>query len=202
MMRILIDQPDTIIRLRSTLSAGGIAVVPTDTLYGLSAAMSSRRAYDRIVSIKRSGADRRYLYLASDIDMVERYIDDWGCASRRMLQAIWPAPLTAIFRSGDRSPRWVGGTVAFRVPRYAPLQAVIDALGEPIVSTSVNEAGGPPINDLGAIEDRFGHAVDLIVDGGMLPGGLPSTLVDLSGSEPVVLRAGAYGWTAVEKPSK
>jgi len=190
-----------LIRLQNVLSRGGVAVVPTDTLYGFSAAISSRNGYEKIIEIKGSEADRRFLYLACDIEMVSRYIANWGCTSRRMLEAIWPAAMTGIFPAGELSPRWLGRTAAFRVPLYPAVQMVISALGEPILSTSINESGGLPLNDVDAIESRFGGLVDLIVDGGELSGGLASTLVDFTGAAPTVLRAGSYGWTAVEKPS-
>ena len=202
MRRIAVDRPDASSRLRHVLSRGGVAVVPTDTLYGLSAAMSSRSGYDRIASIKQSGTDRRFLYLANDIGMVERYIDGWGCASRQSLDAVWPAPFTAVLRSGDRCPSWVGKTIALRVPRHPFVRSVIEALGEPIVSTSANEKGEPPLEDLDAIVSRFGARVDLIVDAGVLIGRMPSTLVDFTGEEPVVLRVGDYLWGGMGKPSK
>lgn len=202
MKRIPIDHADAFGRLQGVLEAGGVAVVPTDTLYGLSGAISSHGAVERIAAIKRSGDDRRFLYLASSIDMVAEYVADWGCTSRRMLEAIWPAALTGIFPAGGRSPGWVGKTAAFRVPDFSRLQAAIDALGEPIISTSVNESGEPPMSDLDAIEERFGRAVDLILDAGVLPVALPSTLVDFTGPEAAVLRAGAYGWVGAAKPSK
>ena len=202
MEKIPVDRPDAPIHLRRVLSEGGVAVVPTDTLYGLSTSMSSHRGHERILAIKRSMRDRPFLYLACDAHMVERYISGWGCASRRILEAVWPAPLTAVLPSGGRCPARVGKTIAFRVPFHPLLRAAIGELGEPIVSTSVNEAGEPPLNDVDSIEQRFGALVDLIVEAGTLPGGLPSTIVDFTGEEPIVLRAGSYTWGGAENPGK
>jgi len=202
MTRVRSDRSDAAFLLRDVLSKGGVVVVPTDTLYGLSTPLSSRKGLDRIVAIKRCGDDRRFLYLAADAEMVERYIEGWGCVSRGRLERVWPAPLTAVFRSGDRCPSWVGATIAFRVPRHALVKTTIDALGEPILSTSVNETGHPPLEDVDVIEQRFGALVDLIADEGRLAGGGPSTLVDFTGEKPVVLRAGGYDWEAAGKPSK
>jgi L-threonylcarbamoyladenylate synthase len=202
MKRIRSDGPDAVTLLRDVLSRQGVVVVPTDTLYGLSTPLSSSKGFDRIIAIKRCGEDRRFLYLAASVDMVERYIDGWGCASRETLEEIWPAPLTAVFRSGVRCPGWVGGTIAFRIPRYPLLEAVIEALGEPILSTSVNETGQPPLEEIDGIEQRFGGLVDLIVEAGRLVGGKPSTLVDFTGDEPLVLRRGGYDWGGAGNPSK
>jgi L-threonylcarbamoyladenylate synthase len=201
MKRIPVDHAETASRLVHALSGGGVAVVATDTLYGFSTPISSRAGHERIVSIKGSGGDRRFIYLASGVAMVERYVDGWGCASRRTLEKAWPAPLTAVFRSGGKTPSWVGNTVAFRVPLHALLQRAIETLGEPILSTSVNATGEAPLGDADEIERRFGASVDLIVDAGTLVGAAPSTLVDFTGTEPVVLRQGGYAWDGAGNPS-
>jgi L-threonylcarbamoyladenylate synthase len=168
MTRVRSDRPDAASLLGGVLSKGGVAVAPTDTLYGLSTPMSSYEGLERIVAIKQSRDDRRFLYLAASADMVERYVDGWGCVSREKLQIIWPAPLTAVFRSGARCPEWVGETVAFRVPMHALVRRAIGELGEPILSTSVNETGCAPLEDADEIERRFGAQVDIIVDEGLL----------------------------------
>jgi len=201
MTRVQSDLPDAASLLGKALSKGGVVVVPTDTLYGLSTPMSRRDGLERIAAIKRSANDRRFIYLAASVDMVERYIDSWGCASRETLERIWPAPLTAVFRSGVRCPGWVGATVAFRVPLHALLRQAIGELGEPIVSTSVNETGCPPLEDPDEIEKKFGSQVDVIVDEGRLAAGARSTLVDFTGKAPCVLRAGSYDWEATGNPS-
>ncbi len=201
MTRVRSDHPGAASLLGEALSQGGVAVVPTDTLYGLSSPISSLKGLERIVAIKRCGNDRRFLYLAADADMVERYIDGWGCASRAKLEGIWPAPLTAVFRCGNRCPDWMGASIAFRIPRHALVRKAIEALGEPIVSTSVNETGYAPLEVAYMFERRFGALVDIIVDDGRLAAGQPSTLVDFTGEGPRVLRAGSYDWDGAGKPS-
>jgi L-threonylcarbamoyladenylate synthase len=201
MERIRSEAPEALAAVERALSRGGVAVIPTDTLYGLSTPISSRAGHDRVVAIKGGEAKRRFLYLASSIDMVARFIGDWGCASRAVLDRVWPAPLTAVFRARPDRPEWVSGTIALRVPANDWLRRVIGAVGEPILSTSVNEAGTPPLESPDDIERTFGSRVDLVVDGGRLAGGKPSTLVDFTGSAPVVLREGAYVWVGRGKPS-
>lgn len=187
--------------LAAALRADGVAVVPTDTIYGLSTPLSSRRGYQRILDMKRCPPGRRFLYLADSVGMVGRYIASWGCSSSGQMRAIWPAPLTAVFRAGNRCPDWVGDTIAFRVPDLGLLASASAELGEPILSTSVNITGEEPLDDLEQITERLGERVDLIVDGGPPRGGRPSTIVDLAGNEPVVIRAGAYDWAARGNPS-
>jgi L-threonylcarbamoyladenylate synthase len=185
-----------------TLRDGGVAVLPTDTLPGLSAALSSDEGVRRISAIKRAPTDRRYIVLASSIDMVDGLVRSYGCASREHLASIWPAPLSVILPSGPACPAWMGPTIAIRVPALAPLRAVIERLGTPIVSTSVNRAGDAPLVDARDIEREMGGEVDLIVTGPPAPGAA-STLVDLTRTTPRVVRRGSYAWGAAAggKPS-
>ncbi|HET6348182.1 MAG TPA: Sua5/YciO/YrdC/YwlC family protein, partial [Candidatus Krumholzibacteria bacterium] len=122
---------------------------------------------------------------------------------REMLASRWPAPLSVILPSGAALPAWVGPTVAVRVPAMESLRRLIDAVGEPIVSTSVNRSGGGPLEDVHDIRREFSDEVDLIVTG-EVPGGASSTLVDLCGKTPKVIREGAYAWASsgAGKPSK
>ncbi|MEJ2720548.1 MAG: L-threonylcarbamoyladenylate synthase [bacterium] len=195
------DQPDAAIVLAGVFAGGGVAVTPTDTIYGLSAALSSRRGYQRIIEIKESKPGRQFLYLAGSAEMVRVYIDSWGCASREDISAIWPAPLTGVFRAGEKCPEWIEDTIAFRVPALELLRETINMLGEPVISTSVNTSSEPPLYDIEQIESRFGKSVDLVVRGKEARRHRPSTIVDFTGSRPIVVRRGAYAWMDMGKPS-
>jgi L-threonylcarbamoyladenylate synthase len=187
-----------------TLARGGVVVLPTDTLFGFSARLSAEDAVHRISAAKRAPNDRRYILLASSVDMVARYVRSFGCTTRADLAARWPAPLSVILPAGPACPPWVGPTVAIRVPALEPLRELIERLGEPIVSTSVNRAGEEPLEDAHAIRCEFAAEVDLIVLGPALERG-PSTLVNLCGDVPRVVRRGRYAWPAGAgdgKPSK
>jgi L-threonylcarbamoyladenylate synthase len=198
-----LGDPRTLDLARETLARGGVVVLPTDTLYGFSARLSAEDAVHRISAIKRAPNDRRYILLAASIDMVDRHVQSYGCATREMLAACWPAPLSVIVPSGPTLPAWVGPTVAVRVPALEPLRRLIQAVGEPIVSTSVNRSGEEPFEDVHDIRREFSNEVDLIVTGDV-PGAVSSTLVDLSGRSPRVIREGSYAWAAAGagKPAK
>ena len=188
---------------REMLARGGVVVLPTDTLYGLSARLSAEDAVRRISAIKRAPNDRRYILLASSMEMVDRYVHSYGCVEREALAARWPAPLSVILPSGASAPAWVGPTLAVRIPALEPLRLLIEEVGEPIVSTSVNRAGEEPLDDPHAIRRELGSEVDLIVTGDV-PGAVSSTLVDLCGRSPKVVREGAYDWASAGagNPSK
>ncbi len=198
-----LDDPASADLAYETLRKGGVAVLPTDTLYGLSAVLSSDEGVRRISAIKRAPNDRRYIVLASSIDMVDGLVGSYGCLSRERLASIWPAPLSVILPSGSACPAWVGPTVAIRVPATEPLRALIARLEEPIVSTSVNRSGEPPLTEVHAIRQQLSREVDLIV-AGTPADAVASTLVDLCHDEPRLVRRGAYAWDAAGdgKPSK
>lgn len=198
-----IEDPRTLSLAREFLSRGAVVVLPTDTLYGFSAPLSAEATIRRISAIKHATNDRRYILLAASIDMVDRYVQSYGCVTREVLASRWPAPLSVILPSGAACPPWVGPTVAVRVPALEPLRRLIEAVGEPIVSTSVNRAGADPLDDAHDIRREFSAEVDLIVTG-EVPGLASSTLVDLCGKTPKVIREGAYAWAAAGagKPSK
>ncbi|UCG52407.1 MAG: threonylcarbamoyl-AMP synthase [Candidatus Latescibacterota bacterium] len=199
--RIPSDHRNVTAVLSDTLSRDGVVIVPTDTIYGLSARLSSESGYRRILDIKHCEPGRRFLYLAGSVEMVDAYIASWGCASKQLLASIWPAPLTAIFYAGTKCADWVGDSVAFRIPESELLVQTINDLGEPIVSTSVNRAGEPPVNDVESIETSFGELVDLVVAADAPPEERPSTIVDFTGEKPVVVRRGVYLWPGGGNPS-
>ncbi|HXV14830.1 MAG TPA: L-threonylcarbamoyladenylate synthase [Candidatus Krumholzibacteria bacterium] len=198
-----IDDPRAQVLAAESLVRGAVVVLPTDTLYGLSAALSHEEAVRRIASIKQAPQERRFIVLASSIEMVERYVASFGCATREDLAARWPAPFTAILPSGRACPAWVGPTVAVRVPAFDPIRALIERVGEPIVSTSVNRTGREPLDDAPAIMREFGDEIDAVFER-RGEGGGASTIVDLCGKTARVVRAGGYAWDATGggKPSK
>lgn len=177
------------------LRSGGIVVLPTDTLYGFSAAISSPAAVNRITAIKRSDETKQYVCLAGSIETVEPYVRSFGCTSQDVLERAWPAALTGIFPAGKNCPSWIGDSIAFRVPALPPLLELLRELGEPVVSTSINLHGEPPLLDLSEIEERFGSSVDLIIAGPEKAARrAASTIVDFTGERPLVVREGDYSW--------
>jgi len=202
MRRINLDDPIVAQVVADVLVSDGVVVLPTDTLFGFSAALSSRRSYDRIISIKQGDESRRFVYIASSLGMVSRYVGDWGCTSADTLRGIWPAGLTAILSSAPHVPEWVGATIAMRVPDVPDLIQIVDRVGQPILSTSVNRGGKPPHTTADSIEEEFGEEIDLIV----VPTSpyaemVASTIVDFTGDKARVIRRGAYAWPTAENPS-
>jgi L-threonylcarbamoyladenylate synthase len=202
MRRIDIESGHAVSKVTSVLARDGVVILPTDTIYGLSAPIASRAGYEQVVSLKRGETERRFIYLADSIEMVSRYVAGWGCASEEALRQIWPAALTAILPSGREVPDWVGESIAFRVPESPELRAIIGAVGQPILSTSVNRSGEPPLRDVDAIAEAFDREVELMVIGEVDIAAAASTIVDFTGDRPRLIRRGGYAWPAAGNPSK
>ena len=200
MERVGKDIPKSDEHAAQVLTTGRLVVLPTDTLYGFTTTLSDQTARRNILRLKGIG-EKRFLYLASDADMVECHIASWGCISKAEMRTHWPAPLTCVF-TAKRCPSWIGDTVALRVPDDEWLRRVIARVGEPLLSTSVNLAGGPPLGNADDIERRFGSDVQLMVVDHGGPRSESSTLVDMTTPAPRVIRPGAYAWPTGEKPSK
>jgi tRNA threonylcarbamoyl adenosine modification protein (Sua5/YciO/YrdC/YwlC family) len=177
-----------------TLRAGGVVVLPTDTLHGLSAAISYSNGLRRIGAMKGSTGRKQYILLASSIEMVDRYVRSYGCVDRDTLKNIWPGPLTAVLPAGPACPEWYGATVAFRVPDLPPLLDLLEQLGEPVVSTSANRSGESPLSEPVDIQRQFGRSVDAVIAGPDTPYNVCSTVVDFTGEHPKVVRQGDYVW--------
>lgn len=176
------------------LVAGGVVALPTDTLHGVSAAITYSNGLRRIAAMKETPGRKQFILLASSMEMVERYISSFGCTDRDRLDSIWPGPLTAVLPAGPECPDWYGDTVAFRVPDLPPLLELLERLGQPVVSTSVNRKNEEPLADPKDIKEQFGRSLDAIIAGPPTPYNVCSTIVDFTGDRPQVLRQGDYEW--------
>jgi len=180
---------------------GSLVVLPTETLYGFSARAQDAASIARVTALK-GRTEAGFVALAADFDQVQRWVA--ARTPKRILEWLreaWPAPLSAILPvSGPvgwgRDSVDSGWTAAFRVPRHTWLQQVARELGEPILSTSVNRTGEPPLGCAADIAVRFGDDVDLLVEDELLETAaeprLASTLVDATLWPPRLVRQGAY----------
>jgi L-threonylcarbamoyladenylate synthase len=174
-------------------SEDGVVIVPTDTIYGFSARFDHIAPRKRIRMIKGSERTDSMVSLVSGLEMAYRYAEPPHGAGQEILRRYWPGPLTAILRARPHVPTDLcgpGDTIAFRWPDSAFLQAVLGALAVPLVSTSANRTGDHPISEFERLVAEFGGEVDALVDGG-IHAGAASSIVDLTGAEPVLRRRGS-----------
>ena len=181
-------------RVVETLHRGGVIVYPTDTVYGLGCDIFNRKAINRIYQIKQVPAGKPLSFVCSDLKDVARYAKNISNAAYRMMKRLLPGPYTFILEASRDVPKFMIGkrrTVGIRVPDNRICLEIVQALGRPVLSTSVVAAeDGIAMNDVESIASRFGSAVDVIADGGVIVSE-PSTVVDLTGEEPEILRASA-----------
>lgn len=172
---------------------GDIIGLPTDTVYGIGAVVGDEVAVGRLFALKQRPAAKALPVLAADIGRLQGVVDLGP--HRRRLGEMWPGALSAVLRKAPGAPAWVGderGTVAVRIPAHETALELLRRTG-PMAVTSANCAGGPPTLTAQAAAAALGEAVSVYV-AGTAPGGLPSTVIDLTGPKPVVLREGPMEW--------
>lgn len=175
------------------LRDGGVIVYPTDSCYALGCAIGAKAAMERIQRIRQTGKRHFFTIICRDLSEIARFarVDNW---QYRLLKAYTPGPYTFVLRATREVPRRLleerRKTVGIRVPDHPVVRLLLAEYDEQLMSTTLMLPGEIlPLTDAREIADRIGYAVDLILDSGNC--GLdPSTIVDLSGDVPRVLRAG------------
>lgn len=191
---ILNSSPDEIFRLRELLGNGGVAAVPTETYYALAADPTNATGVKRIIEVKGRDDHKPLPVLFGTRAQLERLGIEVAPAILDHYLQIWPAPLTVVFSIREPIAASRGqSALAVRLPAAAKLRTFLSSVG-PLTGTSLNRSGSPPIERPDTVEALFRRDIDVLVDGGVTPGGKPSTIVDATVDPPVVLRPGAFPW--------
>jgi len=178
----------------SILNQGGIVAFPTDTVYGLGAGANLHRAVERIYEVKKRPLNMALPLLLAHASKISEVAESVPPIVWLLARQFLPGALTIVLhKSKSVSDIITGGgtTVAVRVPAHPIPIALADGLGMPVVGTSANLSGKPSNLTAGEVYSQFGDKIDLVIDGGRCPGGRESTVVDVTGERPVVLREGA-----------
>jgi L-threonylcarbamoyladenylate synthase len=181
-------------RCREVIRAGGIIAFPTDTFYGLGADPRNREAILRLFRIKGRPADQPILILLPDAEAVVAWTARVEPAAARLMERFWPGPLTILFPANAEVLQELtagSGKIGLRVPGSAVTRSLLRAIGTALTGTSANLSGKQSPRTANEVIDELGDAVDLVVDGGETEARLPSTVVDVCGHEPVIIREGA-----------
>ncbi len=174
------------------LGKDGLLVVPTDTFYALACDVQSRKAADRMRDLKGLPRNKLFSLLCADLSELGSWAGYLSGSSYRTMRRILPGPYTFIVPASDQVPKLMHSkqrTVGIRVPGCPITLALARELGRPLICTSVDDEQGDPRVDPLELESRFGRSVDAVLDGGILLSE-PSTVIDLSGSDPEVIRVG------------
>lgn len=180
-------------RAAFVLRKGGLVAFPTDTLYALGADASNPLAVRRVFAAKGRSLRSPIPLLVADLMMAIQLVGELPEAAVRLAKRYWPGPLTLVLRA----PRGIctlltagTGRIGLRAPDAAVALALIRHFGSPVTGTSANRSGGKDPLDAHEVQRQLGDRVDLILDGGPVAGGSPSTVVDVTISPPVIVRQG------------
>ena len=199
------NQTSVINRLPSLLARGGVAAVPTDTVYGLIADIGRESAVRKIFRIKVRSHLKASPVFVRDIDMAREYAYA-DAKTARLLEELWPGQTTAVLRKRDATPDYVTGgarTVGLRIPDHPFLQTVLAEFPRPLIGTSANLSGSEPAGSATEVQQIFKRRIprpDMLIDAGPLPPSPPSTVLDLTNPDnPKILRMGAITKAEMDK---
>jgi L-threonylcarbamoyladenylate synthase len=176
-----------------TLKAGGIVAYPTETFYGLGADGMNEEAVEKIFLIKGRAHTNPIPVIIGEEENLWPLTITVDETSRRLIRAFWPGPLTLVFFAAPHiSPRLTGNTgkIGVRISSHPIAACLARALGRPLTATSANPSGRGECTTAAEVHRILGNLVDLIIDGGMSPGGLGSTILDMTSQPPAVIREG------------
>ena len=186
-------QPRRIAKVVETIREGGLIAYPTDSSYAFGCHIGDKRAMDRIRRIRQADKKHNFTLVCSDLSEISTYagVDNWAY---RMVKAMTPGAYTFILPATREVPKRLQHpkrrTIGLRVPDHQFVRAVLEALGEPIMSSTLLLPGDDlPLTDPHEIDERIGHDIDLIVDAGAT-GIEPTSVLDLSQGTVEVLRVG------------
>lgn len=196
MRRLPFSEPEEIVAAvlvaADVVADNGVLLLPTESFYGLGADPACADSVARICAMKRRPPDLGLPVLCADWQQLESLVTV-PARFRVKLARLWPSALTVVLPSTAGFTAARGGTLAVRIPAHAPLRALLYRVG-PLTGTSANRHGDPPFSTADGAIDSLTGVPDLVLDAGPTPGGEPSTVVDLTGENPAILRPGAGAW--------
>jgi len=193
---------ETILRGISLLKSGHPVSFPTDTVYALGAPISDIACVAKVFEIKQRPLTMALPILlaeAADIGLVALHVSD---VAKTLMREFWPGALTLVFKKTPFVPDIVTAgtlTVAVRIAAHPLAIEIVKGVGVPLVGTSANIHGRPSPTTAQDVESQIGDKVELIIDAGKTPGGIESTILDMSGDKPRILRQGAVARATLEK---
>ena len=202
MRRISTRDPDWLEQAAAILARGGTVAFPTDTVYGVGCHAFQPVAIQQLYAAKGRPRDKAIPLLLADprdLPSVARHVPDEAMALARRF---WPGGLTLVLPRSDHLPAILTGdqdSVAVRVPDHRIPLSIIRKLSAPLAASSANRSGNPALTKAGDVERELRDRIDLLIDGGACPGGIASTVLDLTSHRPAILREGAISREALEE---
>ncbi|MBI4283510.1 MAG: threonylcarbamoyl-AMP synthase [Chloroflexi bacterium] len=186
----------------SILKQGGLVAFPTDTVYGLGACAILPQAVERVYRVKERPRNMPLPLLLANVSQMGELVESVPEVAWLLINRFLPGALTIVLARSDSVPESItagGKTIAVRIPAHPIPVALADGLGTAIVGTSANLSGWPSPLTADEVYAQLGDRIDLIIDGGRCPGGKESTIIDVTGEVPVVLREGVISREELEQ---
>jgi L-threonylcarbamoyladenylate synthase len=185
------NDPEALATAIDILTGGGMVAFPTDTVYGLGALAFDEQAVSKISDVKGRGTGKAIPVLIGDISQLSHVAAGISSTCEKLAHRFWPGPLTIILPRHTSIPDAVTSlsTVGVRIPNFAPTLELLKLTG-PLAVTSANMTGQGSSSTARGVLSQLDGKIPLILDGGVTPGGIPSTVVDCSGKSPVIVREG------------
>lgn len=193
-------EPESIPQAVEVLRSGGLVAFPTDTVYGVGAMAFDASGVARLYEVKGRDQDKAIPVLISGADVLDQVAEGPPAISQKLAERFWPGPLTLVVWRHPALAREVsrGPTVGVRVPNHAVALGLLVAAG-PLAVTSANRSGGRnPVTAQDVLDD-LGGKVELLLDGGRTPGGVPSTVVDCTQAAPFLVREGPVSFDEISR---
>ena len=195
MMTAVLSADETAIRRAiQVLKGGGLVAFPTDTVYGVGAHAFMPKAVEKLYTAKIRPRDKAIPILLAGVEDLALVAEEIPEVAWELMERFWPGGLTLVLPKKAAVPDMVTAgqpNVAVRVPDHPVPRALIEGLGAPLAATSANLSGHPSPITAEEVRAELGGRIELILDGGRCPGGIPSTVLDLTADPPAILRRGA-----------
>ncbi len=185
------DNPDAINTAVTYFKEGEIVAFPTDTVYGLGADTFQASGIIKLFEAKGRDSNKAIAILIGSIDQIPLITDHMTDLALRLCEVFWPGGLTVIVPRKNTLPELISNTdrIGIRIPNHPVTLELLKTFG-PLATTSANLSGKPSTQNAKDVVAQLNNKVPLVLDGGNCPGGVPSTVVDCSGKEPIILREG------------
>ena len=193
-----IDQPQALSLAADIIRSGGVIAFPTDTVYGVGASAINEGAIEKLYQVKGRAQDKAIPVLLADLEELTQITPTPGGMVQVIMDKFWPGALTLILPllvglPSNLSPTQ---TVGIRIPDYDLTRELLRHTG-PLAATSANLSGQESAHNAEEVWENLSGNIDLILDGGISPGGIASTVLDCTKSEPLILRTGPISWQEI-----
>jgi L-threonylcarbamoyladenylate synthase len=194
------DHPISLKHAEDILRHGGLVAFPTDTVYGLASLPFDKSSIDRLFSAKGRNSNRAIAILIGEIKDLEAITPGMGDIGQRLADCFWPGPLTLVVPRNPALPAVISptDTIGVRMPDHPVALALLRSIG-PLAVTSANISGYENSNTAQEVMEQLNGRIHLIIDGGMTEGGIPSTVVDCTAPDLVVLRPGPISMDDIQR---